>query len=223
MTAAATEIRDEVAIFGCRAVDLDPKGHERIIDAKGSRRDLLGRRQDRLEDRHLFDRLVGRDDDHHLVLGAVDRQGGEGDRGGCVPTERFEEELGVRRLLAGQCLVAAIRDDRDVIGETRQAATDAWSSVPCASKGRNGFGRSGRLSGWSRVPPPPAITTAYIAVQSTGRGAAAVPGAAEGQTAWAGSGCGMPASAERIAALSVRSQGRSRSGRPKWPYAAVWR
>ena len=32
-----------------------------------------------------------------------------------------------------------------------------------------------------------------------------------------------PASAARSSALSVRSQGRSRSGRPKWPYAAVWR
>ena len=34
---------------------------------------------------------------------------------------------------------------------------------------------------------------------------------------------GVPASAARSAALSVRSHGRSRSGRPKWPYAAVWR
>ena len=37
------------------------------------------------------------------------------------------------------------------------------------------------------------------------------------------SGSGRPASAASSAALSVRSQGRSRSGRPKWPYAAVWR
>ena len=38
-----------------------------------------------------------------------------------------------------------------------------------------------------------------------------------------GTGSGRPASAASSAALSVRSHGRSRSGRPKWPYAAVWR
>ena len=38
-------------------------------------------------------------------------------------------------------------------------------------------------------------------------------------------GSGRPGvgSARQRAALSVRSHGRSRSGRPKWPYAAVWR
>ena len=36
-------------------------------------------------------------------------------------------------------------------------------------------------------------------------------------------GIRMPASEASSSALSVRSQGRSRSRRPKWPYAAVWR
>src|SRR5215210_6448381 len=35
-------------------------------------------------------------------------------------------------------------------------------SEPSSRRGRNGFGVSGRLSGHRRVPPPPAITTAYI-------------------------------------------------------------
>ena len=43
------------------------------------------------------------------------------------------------------------------------------------------------------------------------------------QPAAASSGSGSPASDASRAALSVRSHGRSRSGRPKWPYAAVWR
>ena len=34
---------------------------------------------------------------------------------------------------------------------------------------------------------------------------------------------GVPRRRPGGAALSVRSHGRSRSGRPKWPYAAVWR
>ena len=40
-----------------------------------------------------------------------------------------------------------------------------WNSVWCCASpgksGRNGFGRSGVDSGYSRVPPPPAMITAY--------------------------------------------------------------
>ena len=46
---------------------------------------------------------------------------------------------------------------------------------------------------------------------------------ASGQADLDRAGSGSPASAASSAALSVRSHGRSRSGRPKWPYAAVWR
>ena len=38
----------------------------------------------------------------------------------------------------------------------------AWSNEVSPSRGRNGFGRAARLSGQSRVPPPPAMITAYI-------------------------------------------------------------
>ena len=57
------------------------------------------------------------------------------------------------------------------------------------------------------------------------RSSGAIPAAmSDGtQPALTGSGWRMPASDARSAALSVRSHGRSRSGRPKWPYAAVWR
>ena len=42
-------------------------------------------------------------------------------------------------------------------------ATVRWRSVSSPRRGRKGFGRSGRLSGRSRVPPPPARITMYIA------------------------------------------------------------
>src|SRR5688572_22008661 len=43
----------------------------------------------------------------------------------------------------------------------RRAAVDC-NSVRSPSSGRNGFGRSGRLRGCNRVPPPPAMITAYM-------------------------------------------------------------
>ena len=59
-------------------------------------------------------------------------------------------------------------------------------------------------------------------LRSSRRTPAAADGPAQASTA-TGSGTRIPASAASSAALSVRSHGRSRSGRPKWPYAAVWR
>ena len=52
---------------------------------------------------------------------------------------------------------------------------------------------------------------------------AAVGGVQPGVIPAAGFRGGGPASDASRAALSVRSHGRSRSGRPKCPYAAVWR
>src|SRR6267378_2768084 len=48
------------------------------------------------------------------------------------------------------------------MGSTRR--TVRWNGDSSLSSGRNGLGRSGRLSGHSRVPPPPAMITAYIRV-----------------------------------------------------------
>jgi hypothetical protein len=52
---------------------------------------------------------------------------------------------------------------------------------------------------------------------------AAAPEEGRRYAAETGSGSSIPASDASMAALSVRSHGRSRSSRPKWPYAAVWR
>ena len=58
---AAVEVRDEVAVFGRRAVDLDAEGDQRILDAEGPRREAVGGRpQHLLEDADVLDGLVGR-------------------------------------------------------------------------------------------------------------------------------------------------------------------
>ena len=56
--------------------------------------------QDRPEDVVALDRLVGRQDEHHLVVGAVDGQRGQRDRRRRVPAERLEDERRIGCLLA---------------------------------------------------------------------------------------------------------------------------
>ena len=60
-----------------------------------------------------------------------------------------------------EALVAPIRDDGDVV-RYGQPGRGGLQQRLGPSSGRNGFGRSGRLRGWSRVPPPPAMMTAYM-------------------------------------------------------------
>ncbi len=103
--------------------------------------------------------------------------------------------LDVQALLYVGCGVAALL----LLREPRLAAAGAAGTSGAAGSSspfgiRPGTGRPARLSG---------------------------PQAAD--VASARTGSGRPASAARAAALSVRSHGRSRSARPKWPYAAVWR
>ena len=77
--------------------------------------------------------------------------------------ERLDDERRARHLVADEPLVAAVGDDRDVVGQAGAAGRPRrWRSDRSPSSGRNGFGRSGRLSGWRRVPPPPARITAYM-------------------------------------------------------------
>src|SRR6478672_10897680 len=44
----------------------------------------------------------------------------------------------------------------------RRRLTVRWRRLSGPSRGRNGFGRSGRLNGWRRVPLPPAMMTTYM-------------------------------------------------------------
>ena len=103
---------------------------------------------------------VGRHDDHHLVVGPVDGERRQGDRRGGVPAHRLEEHPAVGQLVADEALVAPVGHDRDVV--RRQPGGRRLQERSSPSSGRNGFGRSGRLRGWSRVPPPPAMMTAYM-------------------------------------------------------------
>ncbi len=72
----------------------------------------------------------------------------------------------LRKLLADQLHVAPVDDDDDVGRAAQQRgairSNVSRSRVRSPSSRRNGFGRSGRESGQSRVPPPPARITAYI-------------------------------------------------------------
>ena len=63
------------------------------------RRKALGRSsQDRAKTGNVLDRLIGGQDRHDLVVGAVDREGRKRDRRGRVPSERLEE-----KVRAGAC------------------------------------------------------------------------------------------------------------------------
>ena len=89
---------------------------------------------------------------------------------------------------------------------------------PRARPGRGGdrevLDLARRVVGGSRSPTPGA---------DRARGVARGLGRASARTTDQAAGTWRPASAASTSALSVRSQGRSRSSRPKWPYAAVWR
>ena len=77
---------DEVAVFGRRSVGLDAERDERGLDPECGTGDPLGRvTQHATEDGLALDHVVGRQDDHDLVLRPLDGQRREGDRRGRVP------------------------------------------------------------------------------------------------------------------------------------------
>ena len=117
------------------------------------RGEVLGRRaEDSLEDRHVLDRLVGRQDDHDLVVGAVDDQRRERDRGRGVATERLEDERRVRDLVADQPLVAPVGDHRDVVGQALEALDRALEQRPFAEQRQEGLRALGAAEGMEAGP-----------------------------------------------------------------------
>ena len=123
------------------------------------------RRNTSAKRRLVLDQVVGREDGHHLVLGAVDCERGQRDRRGGVAARRLEDDPGIRHLVPHEVGVGRTDDDPDAgeaPGTSPSRSTVRWMSVRSSSNGRNGLGRSARLSGRSRVPPPPARITAYI-------------------------------------------------------------
>ena len=63
---------------------------------------------------------VGGDDEHDVLGRPVEGRRREGDRGGRVATHRLEQQGGVGHLVADDPLVAAVGDDRDVVGQAAQ-------------------------------------------------------------------------------------------------------
>ena len=160
-----SEVRDQVAVLGRRAgrpgrraSRADPRCRTRR--SPGPRRPA----QDVAVDvPRASDRCgVGRQDQHHLVVGPVDGEVARAIAAAVFRPIGSSRTRAVGHLVADQPLVAAVGDDRDVVGQSASRRAVAWSSDSPPSSGRNGFGRSGRLRGWSRVPPPPAMITAYM-------------------------------------------------------------
>ena len=106
---------------------------------------------------------VGRDDQHHLVVGLVDGDRGEGDGGGGVAAHRLEQDVRVRQLVADEALVAAFGDDGDVVVRRAAAAPSPGAASPrsAAAAGR-ASGVPAGSEGGVVVPPPPAMMTAYM-------------------------------------------------------------
>ena len=106
---------------------------------------------------------IGRDDEHDVLGRPVEGDRRQGDRGRRVATHRLEQEGGVRELVADDAARSggSVTTVMSSVSRRRRRSV-AWSRDSSPSSGRKGFGRSGRLSGWSRVPPPPAMMTAYM-------------------------------------------------------------
>jgi hypothetical protein len=75
------------------------------------------------EDAHPVrrDRLVGRQHQHHLVLGAIDREGRKRNGGRRISSEWLDEDRRARDLRANEPFVASVRDHRDVVGDAVEA------------------------------------------------------------------------------------------------------
>ena len=125
------------------------------------------------------------------------------------------------RLLERRVAGSAIGHDRDVVGQPGQPVDRPLQQRALAEQRQE---RLRALGSAQRVEAGPAAAGQDDGVHAPpSLGARMAPivaprSAVEAQpAATTGSGSGRPASAARRAALSVRSHGRSRSGRPKWP------
>ena len=126
------------------------------IPNDAGRQVLGGRAQDVAEDVVAScDRLVGRQDDHDLVLGPVDGERRERDGAPrcCGRAARASERAHAGACVADESLVAPVGHDRDVVGQAGQPVDrPPGGASRSPSSGRNGFGRSGRLSGMEAGP-----------------------------------------------------------------------
>ena len=94
---------------------------------------------------------------------------------------RLDDDLDAGQLVADHRPVAPVGDDVTSSGRRQLGMPTSRSTVSCRSerspsRGRKGFGVSGRLRGQRRVPPPPARITAYMGVPCYRAGAAPARG-----------------------------------------------
>ncbi len=160
------DARDDVPVARLGPRGADPERDERGGHARGTPRGGRGGREDGPEPGLVRHEVVGGKDEHDVVVGAVDRDRGERDRRGRVPPGGLAEDVPcgeVRQLLPDEIGVAPVRHDVHVARrhEAGRAGRPSGAGATAPPSGaRNGFGRSGRERGQSRVPPPPARTTA---------------------------------------------------------------
>ena len=159
------------------------------------------------------DVVVGRQDDHHVVHRPLDRQSGEGDGRGGVAAERLADQVPPEeraRLLGHQRQVALV-GNHICFGGAHQRRDAFQRQLEEALVTQQRQERLGPRAAAERPQTGPAAAGQYHGIHSPivgERHPAAL------STRW---GRRMPPSSASSWARSVRSQGRSRSGRPKWP------
>ena len=118
---ASGNVRDQVAVLRGWPVDLDPERDQGVVDAERAGRQPLARvTQHHAEQIGPFDSLVGRQDEHDLVVRSIDGQGGQGDGGRGVPPERLHQDSDAGELGPDETLVASVGDDRYIVGHPGQ-------------------------------------------------------------------------------------------------------
>ena len=162
---ARREVRDEIAVVRRRRFDLDAQRDERELDVERSGREVRPPPSGARRDRHRpWPGSMCASAGTTIITSSSGRsmaERGQGDRRGRVPAHRLEEDPCGRQLVADEALVAPVGHDGDVV-RRQPGRGGLQQGLGSPSSGRNGFGRSGRLRGWSRVPPPPAMMTAYM-------------------------------------------------------------
>ena len=102
-----------------------------------------------------------------FVRRPIDGRGRKRNGGGRVAAHRLPQQVGrrqLRQLVQDQVGVPAVGDDEHVIDahQRGQAGDRGLEQRGVPQQGQERLGRAARLSGQSRVPPPPAMITAYI-------------------------------------------------------------
>jgi len=142
---SALHVRNEIPVFGRGTIDLDSQGDKWIGNVeRRAPRNLGGVSQHALVDGDVRDRLIGRQDQHHLVVRTLDRHRRECDGRRRVATHRLEQERRRWCLVANERLVLAIGDDRDVVGHAAEPIDRRLEQGTLTEERQERFGPLGR-------------------------------------------------------------------------------